>query len=268
MKRVLDGIAHRPEVRVFERKRAERFAEAERVRLRGAGEVRFERARRSRERRVRLRGRIGGEPAPGRRLGSRSRKSPPPSAPTTPTPTTPLEPPRLRGSSLPVAANLPVTTRAVAERSARASSSPAIAACARVASSSSASSSNRNSRDSHPPRPSSRVRAPGTDREGCGFGQTSEAPSSNSAALDAGNRRMFVSNALAMRDAISICVIGGVSVCPYASHTPSTRGGEDGGDGVENEGSEGSAKRDPRLFSASPASVFVASSASALTRRP
>ena len=71
MKRVLDGIAHRPEVRVFERKRAERFAEAERVRLRGAGEVRFERARRSRERRVRLRGRIGGEPAPGRRLGSR-----------------------------------------------------------------------------------------------------------------------------------------------------------------------------------------------------
>jgi hypothetical protein len=47
---------------------------------------------------------------------------------------------------------------------------------------------------------------------------------------------MFVSNALAMRDAISICVIGGVSVCPYASHTPSTRGGEDGGDGAENEG--------------------------------
>ena len=121
---------------------------------------------------------------------------------------------------------------------------------ASVFASASASSSNRNSRDSHPPRPSSSVRKPRTKREWCA--SATRTPTSNTAALDAGNRRRFVSNARAICDAISICVISPASV---ASHTPSTRG-RSGGAAAERSSRSASSPLSPAPSPSSRASAL------------
>ena len=98
VKRVLDGIAHRVEVRVFERS-DERFGG-------GSGFVSAAPGKcvsnaRAEAANVASACEAGGEanPLPGRRAEAGSRKSPPPSAPTTPTPTS-RSSPRGRGGSV------------------------------------------------------------------------------------------------------------------------------------------------------------------------